>query len=192
MQEYSLQELIEPSPSLNAVFVTAMPDCLLFDSYEAQPNKRDLNHVASYVGDLVRANREVLRSLEEYEEDAQITVETKEYQIILKELDERFVAGFLFNRKAPIGMVRLQVDKMLKVLRKHLESYKPEEIPRVVQVLDYLQRYAPDPHASMMRVALKTGLPLQTLQNPQGLNEQQLANIEESVRQILGLKTLHL
>lgn len=58
--------------------------------------------------------------------------------------------------------------------------------PRSVRLLDFFRRYAPDPHASMLRLSLRTGIPLSQLEQPEALSDEQVESIARSVRDILG------
>ncbi len=58
--------------------------------------------------------------------------------------------------------------------------------PRSVRLLDFFRRYAPDPHASMLRLSLRTGIPLPQLEHPEALSDEQVESIARSVRDILG------
>lgn len=192
MQTLNLAQTASEAPSLQGVFITAMPDCLLFDSFTRTNQPWELEEVASYFGDLTRANTRALKSLGNWSSDAQVTVETEESLIVLRELQNDFVVSFVFERGTPIGMLRIQVKRMLTQIQQALAAYQPEEVPRVVRVLDYLQRYAPDPHTSMTRVALIAGVPLDALQQPQQLTDGQIQQIEFAVQDILGLQELRL
>lgn len=61
MDEKLVARSVGDIPALRGAFVTAMPDCLLFDSWSREQEDWTVEDVASYFGDLVRANREGLR-----------------------------------------------------------------------------------------------------------------------------------
>lgn len=67
---------------------------------------------------------------------------------------------------------------------------KPDPRARAARALDVVQRRAPDPHATLMRMALKTGLPLDVLQTLEGIDAEAAARIEDAARDILGLEAL--
>ena len=58
--------------------------------------------------------------------------------------------------------------------------------------LEFLDRYAPDPHAVLLRVALRTGIPLESLRAAEGLSVEETGRLEESACRLLGLKQLNL
>lgn len=188
----NLTQIASDVPSLQGAFITVMPDCLLFDSYVRQENDWEVDEIASYFGDLVRANTQALKSLGNWSSDVQVTIETADSLILLKQLHNDFVVSFVFALGTPIGMVRIQVKRMLGHIIKMLEAFQPEEVPRVVRVLEYLQRYAPDPHMSMTRVALIAGIPTDLLEQPQQLQPDQIERIELAVQDILGIQELRI
>lgn len=57
---------------------------------------------------------------------------------------------------------------------------------RVRQVLRHLEENAPDPHIVRLRVALRTGLGLEALQNPDTLSHDALLLVEGAAEDILG------
>lgn len=188
----TLEQAVQGIPSLRGVFVTAMPDCLLFDSWTRPDEKWASEEASAYFGDLVRANREALKSLASWSSEMQVTIESSDLLLVLRELSEGFVVTFAFEHKAPLGMVRLQIKRTLSVLEDLLPSVQPEEKPRAVRVKEYLLRYAPDPHAVMQRVSLRTHLPVEDLESPERLDEEQCDQFERCVKEILGIETLNL
>ena len=187
-----LEQAVSDIPALRGVFVTAMPDCLLFDLWMRPDETWTGEDAAAYFGDLVRANREALKSLSAWSSEMQVTIESKDLLLLLRELRDDFVVAFAFDCTAPLGMVRLYVKRVLSVLVDLLPRVAPEEKPRAVRVQDYLLRYAPDPHAVLQRVALRTRLPLVKLQSPETLSDEHCALFEDGVREILGIDSLNL
>ncbi len=62
--------------------------------------------------------------------------------------------------------------------------------PRAVRLLEYLQRYAPDPHVSLLRLSLRTGIALERLDRPELLTNEQVEAMAASVRDIIGKEQL--
>lgn len=60
------------------------------------------------------------------------------------------------------------------------------------KLLAYLDRYAPDTHAALLRVSLQTGLPVTLLRQPDNLSADEFSQVSESVRNILGVEQLNL
>ena len=60
------------------------------------------------------------------------------------------------------------------------------------RLLAYLERYAPDTHAALLRVSLQTGLPVTLLRQPDNLSADEFTQVAESVRNILGVEQLNL
>ncbi len=190
MKTMDLSKAIEGVPALRGMFITLMPDCLLFNSWIRPDSEWVAEDVASYFGDLVRANREGLRSLRSWSADMQVTIESADTLVVLKELRGDFVASFVFDRDTPLGMVRLFVKRLLERLEVTLPDVVVEQRPRAVRALEFVQRYAPDPHATLMRVALKSGLSMELLGRPEQLDDAATDRVEDAAKDILGLDSL--
>jgi len=192
MTERGIQQAVEAVPSLRALFVTAMPDCLLYDSWMRPEESWSSEDVASYFGDLIRANREGLKALQAWSAEMQVTIESTDLLLVLRELSTDFVVGFAFERATPLGMVRLHVKRVLSVIDETLPKIKPEQRPRAVRVAEFLTRYAPDAHTALNRAALRSGVPVDLLLKPENLSAHQVELFERTVCDILGLDALSL
>lgn len=190
MNPINLNDAVRDVPSLEAVFVTTMPDCLLFDSWIRHDATWQPEQVASYFGDLFRANREGLKALDSWSSDMQVTIESPEHLILVRELSQDFVCSYVFERSAALGMVRLYVTRMYERIKASLPTFEVEERPRGVRIVEFLQRYAPDPHAILLRTSLRTGLPLSSLESPESLEQEQVEQLEATACSILGLDSL--
>lgn len=191
MDQY-LEQAVAEVPQIIGVFITAMPDSLLFASWVKPGNDWSAEDVASYFGDLVRSNRQALKALGSWSSEMQVTIESAERLVVLRELTEDFVCGCIFERNAPLGMVRLHLKRLLERITQALPKVQVEDRPRAVRILDFLDRYAPDPHAVIMRVALRSGLTLDQLKSPTTLSAADTQKLEETACRILGVQQLSL
>jgi hypothetical protein len=177
---------------MRGLFITAMPDCLLFDSW-MRPNETWIaDEAASYFGDLIRANREGLKALQAWSTEMQVTIESANLLLIVRELRADFLVTLAFDRNVPLGMVRLHTRRILDRLETVLPKLDMQERPRGVRIVEFLQKYAPDPHAALRRVSLRTGLELDALRRAEELDADAVALLESAVKDILGLDTLSL
>lgn len=187
-----LNRAIEGIPSLRAVIVTAMPDCLLYDSWIQEDSDWSADQVAAYFGDLFRANREGLKALNAWSSDLQVTIEAPEHLIILTELTSDFVFACVFAREAALGMARLHTRRLAERVAASLPSFEVERRPRGVRIVEFLHRYAPDPHAVLLRASLRTGIALESLEKPEALGDEAVQRLEETACDLLGLERLNL
>lgn len=188
----ALAPLVQDATGIRGLILTVMPDCLMFDAWKHDEETFEAEEVASYFGDLIRANREGLRALASTSSDEmQVTIEAGGRLVILRELPGDFIAGFVMKPDTPLGMVRIHVRRTLERLAPLLPTFKPTERPKSVRVIDYLRRYAPDPHAALLRVSLRTGLPMDVLNSPETFTEAQTNLVANTVRDLLGLEELH-
>ncbi|NOQ62903.1 MAG: hypothetical protein GQ582_00130 [Methyloprofundus sp.] len=176
---------------LKALFIIAMPDALLFDSWTStKQNEWDSTQIASYFGDMVRANRQGLNVLSAWSDEMQITVETGESRLVMHELKNDFVAVAIFEARISLGMLRLELKRLLENVNEILPVAEIERRSQGIRIVDFLLRYAPDPHAVLARVSLMTGISLEQLKNPVELSDEEAASIKESAKTILGLSQI--
>jgi len=111
---------------------------------------------------------------------------------VLRELSSDFVCGCVFERSAPLGMVRLHLKRLLERVTQALPKVQPEDRPRGARIMEFLDRYAPDPHAVTLRVSLRAGISLDDLKTPATLSVDQVRRLEETACKILGVNQLSL
>ncbi len=192
INEKDLEQSLRNVSALRGMFVTAMPDCLLFYAWMRGEEDWAGEDVAAYFGDLIRANGQGLRALSAWSSEMQVTIEASDILLVLRELPTDFVVGFVFERSVPLGVARLSIKQILATLEDFLPKVSPEQRARGVRVAEFLLRYAPDAHAALQRASLRSGLPLELLNDPAQLTPDQTEQFERSVCDILGLDTLNL
>ncbi len=187
MAEATLEDVVTKIRGIRGLFITAMPDCLLYDSWVRPEENWTGEDAAAHLGDLVRANREGLKRLNSWSSDMSVTIESADLLLILREVRSDFVATFAFEASVALGMARLQIKQVLSILDEMLPTVELAERPRGERILDYLMRYAPDAHTVLQRVALRTRISKAKLENPEGLDDDQCDALERAVKDILGL-----
>jgi predicted regulator of Ras-like GTPase activity (Roadblock/LC7/MglB family) len=187
-----LEQAVTEVPQLIGIFVTAMPDALLFSSWVREGTSWSAEDVASYFGDLVRAKRQGLKALGSWSSEMQVTIESAESLVVLRELSTDFVCGCVFERTAPLGMVRLHLKRLLERVNQALPRVQAEDRPRGLRIMEFLDRYAPDPHAVTLRVSLRSGISIDELKAPGNLSADQIRRLEETACKILGVNQLSL
>ncbi len=192
INEQTLEQSLRAIPALRGMFITAMPDCLLFHAWMRRDEAWAGEDVAAYFGDLIRANGQGLRALSAWSSEMQVTIEASDMLLVLRELPSDFVVGFVFDRTMPLGVARLNVKQVLTLLEDFLPQVSPEERARSVRVAEFLLRYAPDAHTALQRAALRSGISIDLLNEPDQLTADQTALFERSVCDILGLEALNL
>jgi predicted regulator of Ras-like GTPase activity (Roadblock/LC7/MglB family) len=187
-----IEQAVAEIPQLIGIFLTAMPDSLLFSSWVRDGTEWSAEEVAAYFGDLVRANRQGLKALGSWSSEMQVTIESAESLVVLRELSSDFVCGCVFERSAPLGMVRLHLKRLLERVAQALPKVEPEDRPRGARIMEFLDRYAPDPHAVTLRVSLRAGISIDDLKSPGALSLDQVRRLEETACKILGVNQLSL
>ncbi len=187
-----LKDLVADIPSIRGVFITVMPDCLLYDSWVNADDSWTAEEAASYFGDLVRANREGLKALSAWSSEMQVTIEAADVLLLVREVRGDFVVTCVFDHRVSLGMARLHLKRLLVQLEEALPTIEVEERPRAVRIIEFLGRYAPDAHAVLKRVSLRSGITLDELRRPEELADARVELLEGSVKDILGLEALTL
>jgi hypothetical protein len=71
--------------------------------------------------------------------------------------------------------------------RSHPPPPRSPEADRAARLLAYLEAHAPEPHVVRYRLALRAGLTLSALENPEALGPEAMVLIETAVQDILGI-----
>jgi len=269
------------APALQSITLVTLPDCLLLKQW-SRDNDADGDSAAAHIGGAFRSAQDALRAVSSSKGTGSVSIETDEALVVISPLAVDAAAGFVFDRSAPLGLVRVQVAQLTEHLKGLLQSirgsrdlsadlsspspspsapanptvvmasprgpelpqpsplsvapipppastpptatpapaYAPpapasppaqtpaqrfqaspppphasspslsavdtKARPRSVRLLEFFRRYAPDPHASMLRLSLRTGISLDQLERPEALDEAQVEVLAGSVRDILG------
>ena len=192
MSQEQLKALVNHIDALRACVVVTVPDCMLYSAYQREQEDWDAELVAAYFGDVMRSHRQNLEQLDTWTDSAQVTIESPNRHIVIRQLSAEFVVAFVFEGGVPLGMVRLHISRALGGIESMLDDAKPKEISRGEKLLNYLDRYAPDTHAALLRLSLQTGLPMGLLQQPNDFSDAEYEAVEASVQRILGLERLGL
>ena len=184
-----LRELINrATETLRGALLVQMPDSTHFASWMAEPiDGEDVSH---YVGDMVRAHTHALEGFGTLTDKINTTIETGHLTVIVTQLLPHISGAFLFDSSTPLGIARLELKRLLKELIPTLPTETIEHRPRGVRLMEFLHRYAPDPHMVFLRISLRTGIDLGRLEVPENLSDSEVTVLEEATRHILGLESL--
>ncbi len=179
-------------PSLRAVMVTAMPDCLLFDDWHRADVSLAADRAAAYFGDLIRANHAGLKSMDALSMRMQVTVEADDILLVIREIRDNFVVTAVFDAGSPLGMVRLFVERILSIADETLPKLETKKRPKGVLLVDFMRKYAADPHAVLKRASLRSGIPLSQLRSPGGLSDAQVEKLQVVAQDLMGLDHINI
>jgi predicted regulator of Ras-like GTPase activity (Roadblock/LC7/MglB family) len=254
------------APALHQVFIVSMPDCLLVRSW-TRAQRTGADDAAASLGNAFRAGVEAMRHAGSTAHPSMVTIEAEDTLALIASLSRETVACFIFDRTAPLGLVRVQARQLAEHIKQAMAQYhaddggsygmsvlksaahaqspsqaapiaretsdrpsprgqsaiKPTSTqpdlltpemaraptrsdfslrqlqgqppgtgdmrpprPRGVRLLELFKKNAPDPHAALLRLSLRTGIPIEALESPDRLDDAQVQQIETSVREILG------
>ncbi len=182
----NIAHMIQDTESLQAVYVSTLPDGLLYDTWTREDLSWNLTDAVSGFGELVETGRDVL-GIFGAESPSQMLIESPSAVIVLRELGKQFLACLIFDRETPLGLVRLHTQRLLQGIQRALPSHASDDLDRGAQLLDYLENQSPDPHASRLRISLQTGITIDQLEEPEGLTHDQVALLEQAICDIMGL-----
>jgi hypothetical protein len=119
-------------------------------------------------------------------------MEADDRVILTHDIRHDMVAVYIFDKNAPLGMIRLQAKKLSKAIVANLPSEQVAERTRAERIMEFLLRYAPDAHAIPIRVSLQTGIPIDKIKSPSELDESQTTKLEAAAKVILGVTSLRI
>lgn len=189
MPRTALHEIAADVPSLRGLFVATLPEGRLFEAWMRPKEPWNAAETTAHVGDIHRACRHALDGLGVRQWDPQVTIESAVLRIVIREVRDEYVVAFAFDRTAAES-VAPQVRRMLQRIADVLPARVRQEVSRAARLVDFVQRYAPDAHAVLQRVSLKTGIAVARLSAREALAGEELDRLEAAVKDVLGLESL--
>lgn len=175
---------------LQGVVVAQIPDCVAWETWEK--SEFDTNEIAAYFGDMVKAQRNACQSLTTNMDDIQLSIESDKLTILVSELNDNFVAIYLFNKGIALGLARFEIKQLSALILENLPTESIVTRSHPERIIDFIQRYAPDSHSVLMRISLQTKIPLYELKAPNSLSDEEIKNLETSAKSILGVTELNI
>ncbi len=186
---FSMRRYVKDIDGLQAVFVLTFPDGNLYSSWTSPHSSIDTESTAGYLGDLIRANRKVIKQLD-IPENVQITIESQPFVLLVKEINKYFDIVTIFNRSVSLGIMRMELKNLIEQIEPHLKTVTPSALNEGVKLINFLKRYSIDTHVALDRLSLVTGIDVSKFHNPMGLTEEEIEKVREGVKYILGLQKL--
>lgn len=175
---------------LQGVVITQIPDCIAWETWENADF--DAEEIAACFGDMVKAQRNACRSLTDKMNDIKFSIESDKLTILASELSSSFVAVFIFTNQISLGLARFEVKNLSTQIIQNLPSKNVVVRSHPERVIDFIQRYAPDSHSVLMRIALQTKIPYDNLSQPNTLSKEEIKKLETSAKYVLGITELRI
>lgn len=118
-----IEDVLQPVDGLRALIITVSPDNLLYDYWSREDLVGSPDESATFFGDLLRAHFEALETIHVPRGDIQITMETGDYVVVLKNMRDAYVVTFVFQREMPFGVVRMLSRQICELLLLQLPFY---------------------------------------------------------------------
>jgi len=175
---------------LQGVVIAQIPDCIAWETWENA--EFDAKEIAAYFGDMVKAQRNACQSLTKNMDDIQLSIESDKLTILVSELNENFVAVFIFTKDIPLGLARFEVKHLSARIIENLPTESIVVRSHAERLIDFIQRYAPDSHSVLMRIALQTKISYDKLSEPNSLSDEEIEKLETSAKSVLGVTELNI
>lgn len=103
--------------------MVTVPDCLLYSIWQKEDAVWDAEIAGAYFGQLLTSGTDGLRSIEGWEHLHQMILEMSEGMMVLRRIQGAdFVVGYIFDKNAALGWIRLQVDRTFPMIQQQLQS----------------------------------------------------------------------
>lgn len=119
MKRVELDRIAVGAPALQAVFLITRPEGELVRAWSRAPSGALKEHASTF-NELFADAALALGSFGTGTETTGLMVESEDRLLVMESLSIGVVAGFVFDRSAPIGLVRLQVRQLSVRIRRDL------------------------------------------------------------------------
>lgn len=128
----SLQAFIEEVPQLDGLDVVTLPDCLPYFSWAKGGADETSDQRCAFAGDLVLTLARKLRRMDALSGMSQVTVETADGTLVIREIGSSFAVACSFQPDLPLGMVHVHVRQLAAALNawawQRMEEWKVEAL----------------------------------------------------------------
>jgi predicted regulator of Ras-like GTPase activity (Roadblock/LC7/MglB family) len=139
---------------LKQVVIVSTPDCLTVRSW-ARVQRADDEGTAASLGNLFMGGIEALRQTGSGAQPMTLTVESEDALLVIARLSRDMVGCFVFDRSAPLGLIRVQVRQLSEHIKQSISDSlppserQPKERPSSIPPVAALPlRSQPSPSAS--------------------------------------------
>ena len=123
MAHPDIESIVSGIRQLDGIIVVTVPDCLLYSAWQKNGTSWDAEVAGAYFGQLLTSGTDGLRSIEGWQHLKQMFLEMSEGMMVLRRVQgAEFVVGYIFDKKAALGWVRLQVDRTFPLIQQQLQS----------------------------------------------------------------------
>ncbi len=190
-----LQSLAENLPGIHSMLVLSKYSGDVLQSW-SQPSGPVISSGGSALARLYRAGMEVNDALQLKDGVQVVCLWNGDQHLLLFPLHQEALFACSFNDSVSPTAAMESAHEAYQTLIENQELAVAVGQDRLLaaadvsnegrRLLEVFQRQAPDPHACLLRLALRTGLPVSTLEQPDDWTEPQLILVSESMQAILG------
>ncbi len=121
MSKEDIAKVALGAPALHEVFIVSTPDCLLVRSW-ARSGRPGVDETAVHLGGMFRASQDLLNALGSSPRPQTITIEADHHLLLLANVTPDMIAGFVFDKTAPLGLVRVQAKQLTDHIRSSINQ----------------------------------------------------------------------
>lgn len=119
------------APALHEVFIVSTPDCLLVRSW-ARSGRGGVDETAVHLGGVFRSCQDLLAAVGSSPRAQAITIEADHHLVVLANVSTDMVAGFVFDKTAPLGLVRVQAKQLTDHIRASVGQLQDPSEPSLI------------------------------------------------------------
>jgi predicted regulator of Ras-like GTPase activity (Roadblock/LC7/MglB family) len=149
------------APALHEVFIVSTPDCLLVRSW-ARSGRFNTEDTAVHLGSLFRASQDLLVAVGSSPRPTTITVEADQHLVLLSNVSPDIVAGFVFDKSAPLGLARVQSKQLTDHIRASVNQLQDPAEPALFPAPKLEPQRSPTP-ITPPSAALSTHVPARNM-----------------------------
>jgi predicted regulator of Ras-like GTPase activity (Roadblock/LC7/MglB family) len=176
----NVDHVTRAASALRDVWVITIPDCLIVSTWSRAGTERS-DEAAVELGALYQSCQSALHWSRSLGHARWVTIESDDVVIVLARSSPELVTVLSFDRRAPLGIIRMQARQVLEHVASDTGTQPDPLKSRVMALLDDIRSRAPEPRAAVAHLARRAGVAPERLSHPEQLDTDQLRSVLESL-----------
>jgi len=170
-----MEQAARGASALRSLWVITVPDCLVVGSW-SRANADRADEAAVELGSLYQSCQSALQWSQSLGHARWVTIESDDVILILVRSSTEVVVVMSFDRRAPLGLIRMQARQVIENVALGSEPKDPLR-SRVSALLAEIRNRAPEPRAAVAHLAREAGLTPERIDDLDHLEEAQLRSL---------------
>jgi len=176
----NVERAARAASALRDVWIVTVPDCLLVSAWSRGETDR-ADEAAVELGSLYQSSQAALHWARSLGHARWVTIESDDVVIVLARASPEIVTIMSFDRRAPLGIIRMQARQVLEHVASDTGTAPDPLRSRVMALLDEIRSRSPEPRAAVAHLARRSGISAERLHHPENLEADQLRSVLESM-----------